>query len=279
MVKALNSFRICKVTNICYNRNMKRTVLNQAQLAVLEQLIAQMGQVVTFSQIVPFLPVAQPAQQRRFVHQLVQAGWLVRIKKGLYQVADLSSLGTLTLSPYTVAQLLAPESYVSFELALQYHGLFDQLLNGTLSVSLKQYQTVELQGFAYQYVKTTPKYFYGWQEHALDGRLVKIAAPEKALLDMIQYHRTEYTADVVLEKLQEHQGTLDLAVLQSYLLSANLTTQRIFGFFLDTLQLDSTPLWRSARQSPAVSKLTPDSPAYNAKWRLYYEPALFPQRP
>jgi predicted transcriptional regulator of viral defense system len=253
---------------------MKRTVLTRPQLDVLEQIIAQVGQIVTFAQIVPFLPVATPAQQRRFVHQLVQAGWLVRIKKGLYQVADLSSLGTLTLSPYTVAQLLAPESYVSFEAALQYHGLFDQLLNGTLSVSLRQYPTVELQGFAYQYVKTTQKYFYGWQEQPLDGRMVKIAAPEKALIDMIQYHRTEYTADVVLEKLQAYQETLDFAVLQTYLLRANLTTQRIFGFFLDALQMDSTPLWRAARQSPAVSKLTPDSPAYNAKWRLYYEPAL-----
>jgi predicted transcriptional regulator of viral defense system len=254
---------------------MKRTILTQAQLEVLEQILVQVGNVVTFDQIVPFLPVDTSEQQRQFIYRLVQAGWLVRIKKGLYQVADLSSLGALTLSPYNIAHLLVPESYVSFESALQHHGLYDQLLNGTVSVSLKQHQTVALQGFAYQYVKTLQKYFYGWQEYGLDSQMVKIATPEKALIDMIQYHRTDYTADVVREKLQEYQDILDFEVLQSYLLCANMATQRIFGFFLDTLHIDSTQLWQSAKQGTAVSKLTPYSRAYNAKWRLYYEPALF----
>lgn len=254
---------------------MKRTVLTQTQLDVLEQILANVGHVVTFAQITPFLSSTTPAQQRQFVHRLVQAGWLVRIKKGLYQVTDVSSLGALTLSPYTLAQLLVAESYVSFEAALQYHGYYDQLLQGTVSVALKQHQTVELQGFAYQYVKTQPKYFYGWQGHALDGRMVKIASAEKALIDMIQYHRTGYTADVVVEKLQEYQNDLDLDRLQVYLLRTNLATQRIFGFLLDTLGIDTgTALHRSSGQSTAVSKLTPDSTAYNAKWRLYYQPSL-----
>jgi len=253
---------------------MKRTVLTQAQRDVLELIIANVGIIVTFDQIVPFLPTGTPEQQRQFVHKLVQAGWLVRIKKGLYQVADLSSLGTLTLSPYTIAQLLVPESYVSFESALQYHGLYDQLLNGTVSVSLKQYKTVELQGFAYQYVKTVQKFFYGWAKHAIDGREVKIATPEKALVDMIQYHRTDYTVDVVAEKLKEYTDTLDIEMLKAFLRRANITTQRIFGFFLDTFSIDSMELRESARQSTAVSRLTPDSTTYNAKWRLYYEPTL-----
>jgi hypothetical protein len=79
---------------------------------------------------------------------------------------------------------------------------------------------------------------------------------------------------VVFEKLNDYQATLNFVILQDYLLRANLTTQRIFGFFLDVLHIDSTRLWHSAKQSPAVSKVTPESPTYNAKWRLYYEPSL-----
>ncbi|MDQ3249457.1 MAG: hypothetical protein M3Q45_09685 [Chloroflexota bacterium] len=259
---------------------MKKTILTQIQLAVLEQLLAEVGPIVKFDQITRFLPQTMPAAQRQFVHRLAQAGWLVRIKKGLYQVADLSSLGTLTLSRYTVAQLLVPESYVSFESALHYHGLYDQLMRGTTSVALKQHATVERQEYAYAYVKTARKYFYGWHEHAIDGRMVSIAAPEKALIDIIQFHRTESTTDVVREKLFEYQDALDWPVLHTYLTRATLTTQRIFGFLLDSLKLDSSPLQDTGRQSLMVSKLTPHSTVYNAKWRLYYEPCLmqaFPQ--
>lgn len=91
---------------------------------------------------------------------------------------------------------------------------------------------------------------------------------------MIQENCTGYTADVVVEKLQEYQEALDLDRLRAYLLRANLATQRIFGFLLDNLELDADELRRSAGQSTAVSKLTPDSTAYNARWRLYYERSL-----
>ncbi len=265
------------ITHMCYNPYMKQTVLNQAQLTVLEHILAQFGSVVSFDQIAECLPDTTPAARRQFVHRLVKAGWLVRIKKGLYQVADLSSLGTLTLSRYAIAQLLVPESYISFESALQYHGLYDQLQRGTSSVTLKQHATVELYGYAYVYVKTTAKSFYGWQEHAIDGQLVKMATPEKALIDMIQLHRTEYSTDVVREKLADYQGDLDWPTLYAYLARANLTTQRIFGWLLDSLHLDSSPLQIKAHQSPMVSKLTAHSATYNPKWRLYYEPTLIQQ--
>src|SRR6478672_2950098 len=210
---------------MCYNPYMKQTILNQAQLTVLEKLLAQVGPVVTFDQVAEFLPASTAAGRRQFVHRLVKAGWLVRIKKGLYQVADLSSLGTLTLSRYAVAQLLVPESYISFESALQYHGLYDQLQRGTSSVALKQHATVELNGYTYVYVKTTAKSFYGWQEQTIDGQLVKMATPEKALIDMIQLHRTEYSTDVVREKLANYHDDLDWPTLYAYLARANLTTQ------------------------------------------------------
>lgn len=258
---------------------MKRTVLTQTQLTVLEQLLAEVGLIVSFDQIIRFLPQKTLAAQRQFVHRLAQAGWLVRIKKGLYQIADLGSLGTLTLTRYTIAQLLVSESYVSFESALQYHGLYDQLMRGTTSVSLIQHATVERQGYAYAYVKTAPKYFYGWHEHAIDGQLIRIAAPEKALIDIIQFHRTDATTDIVREKLFDYQDTLDWPLFHTYLVRANLTTQRIFGFLLDSLDLDSSSIQELGRKSLMVSKLTPHSTAYNAKWRLYYEPSLIQPYP
>ena len=173
-----------------------------------------------------------------------------------------------------MAQLLVPESYVSFESALQFHGLHDQLLNSTNSVALRQHERIDLQGYSYHYVKTSEKYYFGWDEQNIEGHKVKIASPEKALIDIIQFQRSDYTTDVVLEKLQSYQDSFDLERLQTLLAQANQTTQRIFGFLLDTLGLDSSKLQQPAKQSGAVGKLTPASSQYNAKWRLYYEPAL-----
>jgi len=104
---------------------MKSAVLNTTQLAFLEELMLRFGKVVTYEQLAPLVPTRDAVAKRQFVSRLAVAGWLVRIKKGVYQVADISSLGTLTLSRYALAQILAPGSYVSFEAALQFHGMHD----------------------------------------------------------------------------------------------------------------------------------------------------------
>ena len=90
--------------------NQASAVLNRTQLEFLEQIIAQHGTLVTLDEIAPFVPAKDDLGKRQFVSRLSQAGWLVRIKKGVYQIADLTSLGTVTLSRYAVAQILAPGS-------------------------------------------------------------------------------------------------------------------------------------------------------------------------
>ena len=48
---------------------------------------------MTFAEIAPFVPATDAVGKRQFVSRLTQAGWLVRIKNGVYQIADLTSLG------------------------------------------------------------------------------------------------------------------------------------------------------------------------------------------
>ena len=74
----------------------------------MEELIANFGTLVTFEQIASLLQDDKPAHQRLLVHRLSKAGWLVRIKNGLYQVADLTSLGTLTLSRFLSGTTIGP---------------------------------------------------------------------------------------------------------------------------------------------------------------------------
>ncbi len=256
---------------------MTSTILNNTQRTFLEDIIAEFGSVVSYEQIVEYIPFQDDVSKRRFVSQLSRAGWLVRIKKGLYQVAaDIGSLGTLTISRYAVAQHLLPGSYVSFEAALQSHGLHDQLLQTTTSVGLQQRSSVTLEGYTYRFVKTTEQYFYGFEEHRVGDQSARIATVEKALIDMVQFHRSTYSADRVLEILSEQSTDVDQKRLSAYLLRANLTTQRVFGLMFDYLNLGyDKELKDSARSSAAASRATPEGQEYDATWRLYYDPEMF----
>ncbi len=125
---------------------MKNTSLTRRDSRLLEDAIIAYGDVASFDQLEALSDMEREYARKR-ISQLAAQGWLVRIKKGLYALSDISSRGFLRLSQYVVAQLLVEESYVSFEAALQYHGMYDQLLQTIRSVACKQYKTIDDNGF------------------------------------------------------------------------------------------------------------------------------------
>lgn len=253
---------------------MKRTVLNQTQLQLLEQALAAHGSVVTFADLAALLPGKSDAGKRTFIKSLVDAGWLVRIKRGVFQIADMSSLGSLSISRLAVAQIIAPDSYVSFEAALQHWGLHDQLPATVTSVALQQRGPVVIEGIRYRYVKTVEDYYFGWQTVELSQRQVRVAYPEKALVDLLQFHRSRLSLSLVVEKLAENSRQIDFDRLGAFLLRANLTTLRIGGYLLDRAGMDTTRLHQRSEASTSASRATPGSDAFAARWRLYVDPVM-----
>lgn len=250
---------------------MKRASLTQSQLEILENALLRYGNIVTTGELTSLISAKTADRKRQVVKQMADAGWLVRIKRGVYQISDLSSLEMLTLSRYTVAQLLVGESYVSFETALQYHGMYDQLPGTVTSISLKRHSIVTLEGIDYRFITTKEQYYFGWQEVQSDGRTAKVATPEKALIDLVQFHRTRLSVNLVAEKLAVYQDALDFDRLKSYLLCSNLATLRIFGVLLDKLGVDTEDLRAFSRRSTTVSRLTANSSLRDSRWQLMYD--------
>lgn len=252
--------------------HMKQTILSTRQTELLENLIVKHGQIVTSGQIFQEASGNYDYKQaKNLVTKLVKNGWLVRVKRGVYAISDLSTRGFLTLSPYVVANILVPESYVSFESALQYHRMFDQLTNMTVSVALKMYKLVFLNGVEYSFVTTKSTYFFGWQDVFISGQTAKIAIPEKALIDIVNYHRSQYSIDLVIEKLMEHKEDLDLARLNDYASRFSITTIKIFGLIFDLLDISSDRLYKLVKTT-GTHWMVPGDKKFNAKWRLYYDP-------
>jgi predicted transcriptional regulator of viral defense system len=251
---------------------MKQTILSVKQSELLENLIVKHGQIVTSGQIISQAEGNWDYKQaKNLITKLVKNGWLMRIKRGLYAISDLSTRGFLTLSPYVVANLLVPDSYVSFESALQQYGMFDQLTDKTISVSLKMYKAVKLNTTEYSFVKTKPDYFFGWQEVNVDNNNVRVATPEKALIDMVNFHKSQYAIDLVIEKLQEHQNDLDIDRLNDYLSRLSLTTVKIFGLIFDLIGINSDKLYEFVKTKHGTHWMLSGDSKFNAKWRLYYQ--------
>lgn len=236
--------------------------------------MAAHGGVVTFADLATLLPDKSDAGKRTFIKSLVDAGWLVRIKRGVFQIADMSSLGSLSISRLAVAQIIAPDSYVSFEAALQHWGLHDQLPATVTSVALQQRRPVVIEGIRYRYVKTVETYWYGWQIVELSQRQVRVAYPEKALVDLVQFHRSLLSLSLVAEKLTDYSRQIDLNRLEAFLLRANLTTLRIGGYLLDQAGTDTARLHQRSEASTSVSRAAAGSDTFVARWRLYVDPLM-----
>jgi predicted transcriptional regulator of viral defense system len=250
---------------------MKRIGFTEKELEVLENALVQYGAVINFDQLYDLFNEDR-AYLRKRISKLNEQGWLIRIKKGIYVISDLSSRGSLPISHNSIVNLLVENAYISFESALQYHGWYDQLLTKINLVSLKQNKDTVIDGYTYTFVKTQSKYFYGWRSHQIDGQTVKIADREKALIDLIQFHRNRYSVDLVLEKLLTYKDDLDLNHLNELLSRTTIAVQRIMGFLLECARLNSEKLWLSLEDKKGVTKISNSkNNIYNNKWKLYYD--------
>jgi len=249
----------------------KSTILSQKESELLENLIAKIGLFVNFEQIVEELSSLMSRQQsRNLVSKLVRNGWLVRIKKGTYYITTLESRGTFNISNFIISQVLSVDSYISCESALQHYGMFDQHLKTVTSVSLKKISKKEIQGTTFEFITTSKENFYGWREFKMDGRLVKIATIEKAILDILNFKRTISSVDLVLEKLIDYKDSIDIAKIDEFSKKQSVAVQRILGFLFDKAGIDSIYFLNLTKGKTSNSRMTKDSKLFSAKWRLYY---------
>jgi predicted transcriptional regulator of viral defense system len=255
------------------------TLLSRKDLRFLEEVIVAHGRIVSFKQLKEVAGTTYSIEElRNRIALLSKKGWLLRLKKGLYVIiTDISSLGFSDVSEYIIAQALNKESYISFENALQYHSMFDQMLTTVSSVTHTRARTYTVEkDKTYRFFHIRNELYFGFSEERVSGQIVRIAEREKALLDMLYFQSTSsLTASVVLEKLQEHRHDIDFHRLKQYAQRYSLTVVREIGFLLDQLQVETDDLYTVVHtKGSSYSKMSKDADTFNAKWRLYYDARL-----
>jgi len=146
-----------------------------AQIKSLKQKVFQTRDIVTFLDIT--VTTASKALAR-----LAKQGHLIQLRHGLWMLPETINLFALP------EQLTAPfPSYVSLQSALYYHGMIEQIPEIVYAVSLHRTKIFKtpIATISIHHLATT--FYFGY----IIENGVKIATPEKALLDFFYLHPTK----------------------------------------------------------------------------------------
>jgi predicted transcriptional regulator of viral defense system len=255
---------------------MKNTILSGKDVKIIEEIVLSIGKVVSSGQIMSImLKKYSLSGAKKRMAQLVYSGWLVRIKRGLYQVVtDISGLKTGDMTLFNSAFALNHESYISLESALQHHGMFDQMLSGVYSVTYKRARKYEINKSKIVFCRIKKQLYFGFEEIEYNGQRLNMASAEKAILDMLYYYSDNYHAGLVFEMLKGHKDSIDWKVFSGFAARFGADIIRQAGFFMEILELNHEALLKKTSALTGYSRMTKGSKKFNAKWRLYFDPEI-----
>lgn len=255
---------------------MKNTILSQKDADFLQEAIARYGRIVTFAQLAGILEKEYSrAQIKNRLSLLAKVGWLLRLKKGLYAViTDIGSLASNDISFFTLAKALNKDSYISFENALQHHGLFDQMLANVTAVTFRRARRYKVKDTEIKFFKIKKPLYFGFVSERSDIGLVNIARKEKAILDILYFSSSEYYVSLIWEKLKEYKGDFDFDLLKQYAVKFGIDMVRKIGFLTDRINIRNDDLLKVIKGKTSYAKFTKESKIFDAKWRLYFDRKL-----
>ena len=137
------------------------------------------------------------SNQRRYnlVNRAIKSGELVRLRRGLYMLAD--KYRKSTIHPYVLAQKLVPGSYVSMETALSFHGWIPEAVYATTSIvpgrKTKDFNHQSMGVFTYHPLAIQKGYFLAMVERVTVGeQAMLMASPLRALMDLVCFKKLEW---------------------------------------------------------------------------------------
>ena len=120
----------------------------------------------------------------KLLSRISKTNQVIHIKHGVWAFPDADALvlpGFLT-SPFP--------SYVSLQTALYFHNMISQIPNIIYAVSVGRTKVYKTPIATVSIHHIHPSFYFGYEEKGLDG-LIKIASPEKALLDIFYLSQTK----------------------------------------------------------------------------------------
>jgi predicted transcriptional regulator of viral defense system len=218
---------------------------------------------------------------RQLLHRLARRRWLLPLTPGKYELipAERGEHAFPDTNPLFIGSVLIEPYYFSFATAAYFHGLSTQApatvyIATSVRTGRRLYQ---VRGKEYRLVFQPQHKFFGAIGVDAFGSRVRMAGPEKTVVDALD--RPEYAGDIpeIAGMLQWGQGRLDWDKLAEYgLRFESLALIQRLGYLIDLLRL---PITEQARDLllARIGKSTPylgrpgqwgTGGEYNARWRI-----------
>ncbi len=163
--------------------------------------------------------VVQIANEPRKSIQMQLYRWcknerLVPLRRGMYAIPELYN--AQPINPAELANHLYSPSYISLQWALGYYGLIPERVVTFTSISSRVPRSFEnaYGMFAYRHIK--PRAFFGYRPIVIDNRKVRMAEPEKAMLDLWYMESGEWSRDRLAEMRFQNVELINIKRLANY---------------------------------------------------------------
>lgn len=181
-----------------------------------------------------------PAKRYGLVNRAMQSAELIRLKRGLYVLAD--RFRHVPPDPFALAQALVPGSYVSFETALAHQGWIPEAVRVTASVmpgrKSRSIDHPRFGAFTYSPLATNRGHFLELVERRqMMQQTMLLAEPIRALMDLVCLRKMKWQGmNLLLEGLRIDGELLHATTVQQLRTLATVYKQERVAHFLRSLQ-------------------------------------------
>ena len=154
------------------------------------------------------------AAVRTQLYRWTKQGKLVSLRRGMYALAD--RYRKVPINPAELANNLYRPSYLSGLWALGFYGLIPDKVETFTSVTPRVPRRFENELGRFEYRNVKQEYFFGYRGASIQGNLVLLADPEKALLDLWHLGRGTWSEDRMTEMRFQNQDAVNPGKLEEY---------------------------------------------------------------
>ncbi|MCX8009992.1 MAG: hypothetical protein N3A61_02470 [Ignavibacteria bacterium] len=162
----------------------------------------------------------QKLSEKVYHHRLVDwqnKNYIERIGNGVYRFSD-KELNDFIL--YHIANRLYEPSYISLETALSYYGLIPEMVYSITSVSSKKTTSFKTRYALFTYKKVKANLLFGYKLITRNSLTIKIAEPEKAILDFLYFQSKISKIEHIIEwriNSTQFKEVININLMKEYL--------------------------------------------------------------
>lgn len=259
---------------------MTQTIINlsQRETKLLTILSAEGKNIFLFEDAFKLLGLSRN-HAWKFVHTLIDKGWLRQIEKGKYLIVPLEGIarGEWSEEAFVIASHLVEPYMISYWSALNHYGYTEQI-SRTIFVSTTKRKfkaEAEMLGIPYKFVTLKPHKFFGAAAIWFGDKKVAITDKEKTIVDCLDH--PEYCGGIIEAAKGFANASEDKIDLEKLTLYAermrNRTIFKKLGYLAEVLELpvgNFLEQWHKMISSGYVllDPLSPKAGKHNSKWNL-----------